>query len=159
MEHFRINMDLHNLDNRTSTFNFPIWGTMCVEYDAYCFPGVEWHDAVSSLLDMWLSEIIQFINTDSDRCELDFMDGPFVIYLNREPKNCVCVSLIKRPAEEYRKFSVPLKLFVKELLKCVNLFVDKCNAQSIQFVKTNTFRRILENSFLLDTLFFGETQH
>ena len=154
MDQFRINLELHDLGNSTSIFEFPIWGTICVECDGFYFPGEEWHDAVSSLLDMWLSEIIQYVNTGCDCCELDFMDGPFVICLNRLPEDYVCVSLIKRPGEVHRKFSVSLKNFVKELLNCVNLFVDECKAQSMQFVKTNTFCRILENSRSLGILYF-----
>lgn len=154
MDHFRINMELHDSGNSTSTADFPIWGTIYVECDDFHFPVEEWHDAVSSLFDMWLSEIIQYVNTGCDRCELDFMDGPFVICLNRLPKDYVCVSLIERPGKVHRKFSVLLEVLVKELLNCVNLFVDECKSQSMQFVETNTFRRILENSISLGTLYF-----
>lgn len=154
MEHFRFKMELHNLDKYSETVGFPIWGTICVDCDEFYFPGEEWQDAVSSLLDMWLSEIIQYVNTGCDRCELDFMDGPFAIYLNRGSKDNVCVTLIKRPDEVYSEFSTSLQAFAKELLNCVNLFVDKCKIQSVQFAKTNTFHQILEKSLILDTLFF-----
>lgn len=149
---FRINVKFRDLGNGTSTADFPIWGTVYVEYDGFCFPAEEWDDAVSSMFDMWLSEINRYVNTDCDRCELDFMDGPFVICLKRLPQDYVCVSLVKRPDEVQRKFIVPFDALIKELLKCVNLFLDECKAQSMRFVETNAFRRISENSISLGAL-------
>lgn len=154
MTNFRIKLELHDLDSSMSTADFPIWGTVYVEYDDFCFPEKEWDDAVSSIFDMWLFEINRYVNDDADCCELHFMDGPFVICLKRLSQDYVCVSLVKRPDEVQRKFVVPFDALIKEMLKCTNLFLDECKTQSIQFVETNTFRRISENSLSLGMLYF-----
>ena len=67
-----------------------VWGNIYFRMNDLCFPDSEWYDKVSSLLEMWMGAIIEFIQYDKRECTLHFMDGPFYIHIR---------ILLQRPAQ------------------------------------------------------------
>lgn len=126
-----------------------VWGEIYLEKEGYFFPERKWNDAVSSILDMWLSAICEFVMDNEDRCDLYFMDGPFMIRLNRLTGGLLNMSLIERTCTActvWKQFTVLLFDLVDGILCAADSFVNTSKKQATDFCKTNTFRRIVDHS-------------
>jgi len=58
-----------------------IVGELYIKIDNFYFPSYGWSDIISSVLDMWMDNLISLIQSDRDDeiKELFFMDGPYYL--------------------------------------------------------------------------------
>ncbi len=68
-----------NSDFNTYTWNDrSVFGDFYIEINDILFPNKGWSDIISSILNMWIDNIIKLLQGDlKTRVEFDFMDGPY----------------------------------------------------------------------------------
>lgn len=101
-----------------------IWGRLYVDVDGYCFPNEEWYDVVSSIVDMWTMDVVDFIETKKAHCVLYFMDGPFEIHLINHLDNSLMLSCRNRDGEEFASTVIGTPEFLKSILDWVDTYLD-----------------------------------
>lgn len=113
-----------------------IWGKIYIEIDGVYFPDEDWFDVVSSVLDMWMNSIIEFIVEKKEQCTLYFMDGPYEIQLCAYEKNNISIICKEQDGEMYVNEIVDFNMFVNMLLNCVSVFLEECRWNIQNFSKT-----------------------
>lgn len=117
-----------------------IWGKIFIQINDSYFPDTQWWDAVSSILDMWIVELIEYIHNKSPECCLYFMDGPFMVKLsNINNSGYVLVSCKKESETILSNTTVPLSAFIDGVLTATNKFLDICNNESPNFIGSEIF--------------------
>lgn len=124
--------------------SLPIWGVIYVESNGYSFPDEDWYDAVSSILDMWLATVINFMCSKNSLCELYFMDGPYRLRLNRVSTSEVNVSMLKND-KEVATSTCSIHDFLESIISSLELFCKLCRDNNSSFTLSKTFLRIEAN--------------
>lgn len=126
-----------------------IWGCIYVQNGQLYFPSKDWNDAVSSILDMWLSVMVEMIIDNKKRGSLFFMDGPFHIQICRGNKDSLVVSLLENNSIVHDVFSISFTDFVSTILSSVEHFVCFCKERQLSFLQSRTFSDIQNNTLQL----------
>ena len=149
MSIFRLH--IKSLENNTIPQNrLPIWGAICIEAYGYYFPDENWYDAVSSILDMWLPAIIEFMRSKDSLCELYFMDGPYRMCLDWASTNEVNISMLTCD-KEVAAARCCVQDFLEAILEGADLFCKFCRDNNLCFTSSRTFLRIEKNSKKMKT--------
>lgn len=144
MSMFRLH--LHSIENDAdmSENRFPLWGEIYVEANGCFFPSENWYDAVSSILDMWLPSIMDFMCSKDTECELYFMDGPHKLRLEWVSANIIHISMLSNDQKEAIS-TCCIYDFLKEIIMHVDMFCKFCRDNNLPFTSRREFSRIDAN--------------
>lgn len=134
-----------------------IWGEIHVQINGFCFPDAEWYDVLSSLLDMWLFEILDFIYNKKTQCMLYFMDGPYAIQIQTSPDNQIFLLHYEHGDGTFVNTTVNSYDFLCSFLNCANLFIESCRINAPCFTTTKVYSRIINAYHKLNTILRGQT--
>lgn len=138
-----IQLHIKSLEINTAPTNcvWPIWGEIFVEVNGHFFPNEDWYDAVSSILDMWLPNLIDFMRAKNKQCELYFMDGPHRIRLDWGHSQEVNLSMFSDDKENATT-TCDINEFINSIVSCVDYFCEHCREYNSDFSSSKTFLRI-----------------
>ncbi len=124
---------------------YSVFGEIYIQIGKHIFPAKGWNDIVSSVLDMWVSNLTHLI--ESDLCgqeDFDFMDGPFLYKIEGKGSDTVALSLYENdkliPDSIY---NVSFQEILTAILKLINELIDDKRYGNIYDVK-NLSKRILQ---------------
>ncbi len=115
-----------------------------MEVNGYFFPDIDWYDVVSSILDMWIPAIIDFIRSGDSQCALYFMDGPYRMHLDWISTSELNISLLSSDKEEATNICC-MHDFLESIIRGVDLFCKFCRDNNSGFISSKTFLRIDAN--------------
>lgn len=121
---------------------YSVWGTICVQIGDVFFPDEDWDDVLSSVLDMWLSAICDFIELSKQECILDFMDGPYRIVLHRKSGKVEAVFENDLHFNRCVFPEIDVSIFAKSLYVAANDMINACKENIVQFTSRNTCNNI-----------------
>ncbi|MBQ8814994.1 MAG: hypothetical protein IJZ85_10935 [Lachnospiraceae bacterium] len=127
-----------------------IWGNIYIEIDGTCFPDNEWYDAVSSVLEMWIDCVIEFVRKKKEKCVLFFMDGPYEMQVRVHENNVIFIACKERGGEVYAEGMADFETFVNLFLNCTNEFLEKCRLNVRDFEKTTLYSKLSSSYFKLE---------
>ena len=131
---------------------FPIWSKIYVEVDGIFFPDFEWWDATSSILEMWIENVIDLMNGYFDSCVLYFMDGDYSIKLTRKNNDEAVAVCIAPQSKLVISSNITLSSLGHQLLlageKIINVYSDQLETSFVNNLsnKVNKLRNIIENN-------------
>lgn len=139
----RIQLHIKSLEINTAPSNcvWPIWGDIFVEVNGHFFPDKNWSDAVSSILDMWLPNLISFMCGKNKECELYFMDGPHRIHLEWGHSQEINLSMLSGDKENATT-TCDVDEFINSIVSGVDYFCEHCREYNSYFLSSKTFSRI-----------------
>ena len=143
-------IDVEDSSKRTTN---AIWGEINIRIDGTCYPSDVWYDCISSILDMWMDEIVGLICNKTKQCNLYFMDGPYVLQVTLISKNSTLFSFQANGERVHECMTNGLSDFVNDMLNCVMKFLDSCTRQVPYFTSTKNYARILKNYKMLRNMF------
>lgn len=97
-----------------------LWSVIYVKIGETCFPGNQWQDATSSVLQMWIDEMIRLLYGGVDSIDLPFMDGDYCIRLVRQDTKQAIVSFIAPCEQIVLTEVVDLIYFARQLLSAAS---------------------------------------
>ena len=90
-------------------------GELYFAVDDGFFPGEHWYDCAYTDLKIWLPRLTSFSSNHTDSCELSFMDGPYIIRLNRRDDGAVFAEFL-RERTILSQHNVDLRRLLKSVL-------------------------------------------
>ena len=98
---------------------FPLWSIIHIEVSNEYFPDDQWWDATSSVLEIWMDNLISFIYGSIDFCTLDFLDGDYSINLHKKTQwEAVAICLAPNDKVIVSE-SIDLLYFARQVLSAV----------------------------------------
>jgi len=67
--------------------------------DGICFPDSRWTDFAVVVLAWWCQALLRLLRGESGRIEVDFMEGPYLVELQRAGPGLVLLSLVEAGLE------------------------------------------------------------
>ena len=98
---------------------FPIWGIIYVKINDYCFPDDQWWDIATSVLEMWATNLFNFLYSHDDSCTLDFMDGDYSMIIRRLDATRISLNCKKSSDILLNSNSIDLNYFIRQILSGV----------------------------------------
>ncbi len=123
--------------------HYSLWGEIYVEVDGRCFPGEEWYDIASSILDMWLQNLIELLR-GKKRQRLYFMDGPY--WMDAALHGDVCELSFSK---ENVTYSVSTYQFIQEVITQGRELVELARTRCPDFWNSHCCRNIQKNCRVL----------
>ena len=128
----------------TSESKFATWGIIYFQFDDLCFPDDMWYDAVSSLLDMWVYILDDFLCTDEKQCDLPFMDGPYEIQLIKDESEHI-VMFCKSDDAIIAEYKIRVIDLINNIDTAVLKLLDHLDGTASRNVITKKQRQLLSN--------------
>jgi hypothetical protein len=88
-----INLNENSLD---ISRNNSITGEICFVFENQYFPELKWNDFVVKLLISWLQGINELKGIYNTSYEFHFMDGPFLVRVNKKDENTLKLDFLNR---------------------------------------------------------------
>lgn len=137
-------LKLENLEFQETCANYSsVYGTFYARVNGNGFPEDGWYDAASSMLEMWLDEILEFTNNSSEAF-LYFMNGPYLLRLTKLNNDKITISCISDHRIEQARVVVDLYEFIRNLLEITDSFITQCGKAQCPFVTTERYKHILD---------------
>lgn len=145
-----IKLDIKSIegDAEQCRSGMPIWGKIYLETNDCIFPSKDWYDAVSSILDMWLSVMVDFVRMGGNSCELYFIDGPYKIRIDRVSGGEISVAMFNA-SKKVAINTCCFNDFLETLLNSADTFCHLCNEKKLSFTYSKTYSKIEANRKLL----------
>ena len=141
---------IQDIEYPTDFNEYSIWGKINIQIDNIYYPDNEWYDAVSSILDMWTAELVEYISTKKDECYLNFMDGPFYIKLTKMKDTDRVTVTCKNQDGAVFDTSICCFELIQEILTASYSFLDICREKLPSFVNTTVFSKITASCIILE---------
>ena len=119
-----------------------VWGEIYVELNNSYFPSEDWYDITSSILDMWIPSVIDFVCKNKDHCELYFMDGPHKVCLSWFSPQEIKISTFRDNREEITDICY-VSEFLESFVCALDSFINQCNDANINLVSGRVLPRIV----------------
>lgn len=133
MYYFYLKSDLntYSWDNRS------VYGDFYIEIDNITFPNDGWSDIISSVLDMWIDNVIKLLESDfKTTVELNFMDGPYYLEVSCRCKDILEVHLFSRDIKVYENpFEVSFYNFLSEIIKVTSNMLRYQRLENVSSIK------------------------
>lgn len=117
---------------------FPLWSKIYVTLGEVAFPSTNWFDATSSVLEMWMDQVIGLICGTTTHAQLHFMDGAYYIDIVAHSSERATVRCIDSLGVEVAHDDINLLQFGRQLLSAVSVvtsFYEGYDAKSIQVLQ------------------------
>lgn len=93
-----------------------LWSVFFIQIDDVSFPCEDWWDNSSSILEMWICSIYEYLAGSIKNVTLYFMDGDFSIQLSNKNESSVLAKFIGPDETVYFSYTIDIYDFCKELL-------------------------------------------
>ena len=133
---------------------FPIWSKICIKVDDLCFPDKAWIDATSSILVIWIDNLIKVLNGSTNTVDLFFLDADCSMKIVSTSLHKVCMFLYSSGERIATLEEVDMLYFTRQVLSASSKFMQQyqqfCYSQQVQEVSDAAarLRRQLRNSTL-----------
>ena len=145
MVKFKLHIKLLDNDMLLTKDSMQVWGEIYVELNNSYFPSKGWYDITSSILDMWIPSIINFICKNNDQCELYFMDGPHKICLSWFSQQEIKISTFRDNIEEITDIC-DVSSFLESFVRGLDSFINQCNDANVNLVSGRVLPRIVSTT-------------
>ena len=152
MNAMKIHIDALDICSISGNDNYAVWGNIYISINDVCFPDNEWFDAVSSILDMWTSVIIEFVSKKKKQCVLHFMDGPFLLILSKTNRDYIAISCKDGDGKEIATTVITTYELLQSLLDSTMLFTGLCSKNTLCFINTQMYEKIFSASHMLKNM-------
>lgn len=148
-----LQLHINSLDDNISLTknSMQIWGRIHVELDGCCFPDEDWNDVISSIFDMWIPTIVDFLHSGKSSCELYFMDGPYRMCLKWISTSEVKISMFGGNSEVTAN-TCNIIDFLEAITKGINSFCELCRESYPSFISSSIFLRIIAGKTKLNEI-------
>ncbi len=118
-------------------YGFSVGGTLLVSVADTYFPSENWYDMVWLDLKSWIPGLISFGLGHTDSCVLAFMDGPYVIRLERTNDHVIQANCLRDSASVIPKLEIDFRYFIRSVVNCCGKY-DRFlmeNGKTAQFLE------------------------
>ena len=137
MDEIQINLAEVDIDENSDDCQVAAWGEIYLTIGKTSFPFENWTDVVSSVLDMWTENIIDFVRKKKTQCTLFFMDGPYNVRVYARKNNYITLICRDDYGNVFVRSVVELATFLEKILICTSSFIDVCKHTAPNYYAMN----------------------
>lgn len=123
-----------------------ITGIISIEVGNTFFPEQNWNDAIVSVLNSWIQNMVQILTSGYNEAQLTFFDGPFFFVIRKKPDQSV-VELF-RDSRSIETFNLDIREFGYSLLKTSHEVIKEIDSRGWESEDVTQLKILIERLLL-----------